>query len=94
MASKQSPRFLGTYWGIKNGQVRSVEEYAEKGGNKLSWMTPDGQYYEHSVMAGRQSATEVIVVFELRNVEFVPAGLSGSDFEKKVRQALEAKLAE
>lgn len=57
-------------------------------------MTPDGHFYEHHVKPGRTSANEVIVVFELRNVEFVPASLSGSDFEKKVRQGLEAKLAE
>lgn len=92
--AKKFPQFLGTYWGIKDGKVRSVDEHAEKGGNKLSWMTPDGHYFEHYVMPGRKSASEVIVVFNLSYVEFVPAGMMGTDFEKRIKQKLAAMLAE
>ena len=87
---KREPQFYGTYWGIKDGKVKSVDEYLKRSGVYLSAMNHDGVLYEHPVLRGRRSSSEVVVVFNLTNVKFVPAMYSGTEHEQKVREELQA----
>lgn len=86
---KREPQFYGTFWGIKDGKVRSVDEYLEQSGVSLTSMNDDGVMFKHHVMRGRQSSTEVVVVFNLTKVRFVSAMQSGTEYERKVREELQ-----
>ena len=87
---KRESQFYGTFWGIKDGKVRSVDEHLEQSGVYLTSMNDDMVMFKHHVMRGRQSSTEVVVVFNLTNVRFVSAVQSGTEYEQKVRDELQA----
>ena len=87
---KREPKFDGTFWGIKAGKVRSVDQYREQGGVYLTTMNEDMLMFKHHVMRGRQASTEVVVVFNLTNVRFVSALHSGTEYEQKVRDELQS----
>lgn len=87
---KREPQFYGTFWGIKDGKVTSVDEYLERSGVYLSAMDDDLVPIKHHVQRGRRSSSEVVVVFNLTNVRFVSAMHSGTEHEQKVREELQA----
>ena len=88
----KSPTYRGYYLGIdKDGKVRRVYEYFDKGTVELSMMTDDAVSIPHSVMKGRQAKSEVVIVYGLRDIEFVGAAMEGGEYEKQTIAQIEAK---
>ena len=88
----KTSQYRGYYLGIDpNGGVQRVSEYFESGGVKLSLMTDDAVLIDHHVMNGRQAKSEVVIVYGLRDVEFVSVAMEDSELEKRIAARVEEK---
>lgn len=91
----QSPTYRGYYIGIdKEGNVRRVYEYFGNGSIELSMMTDDGVSIPHHVMTGRQAKSEIVIVYGLRDIEFVSVNSEGGEFEQQIIAGVEAKASQ
>lgn len=91
----KTERYTGYYIGCtSDGEIRRVSEYSTKSGSKLSCMTHDDRYITHSVMPGRNSKTEVVVVFNIFDIEFISSGMEGGVIETQVLERIKRKAQE
>jgi hypothetical protein len=90
---KREPQYIGTFYGIKNGKIYSVQQTAERDGIWLSGFSENNHHIRHGVMKGRTAQNEIVVVFGLSDIEFVHAGLS-EDRSKQVIEKLKKILEE
>jgi hypothetical protein len=87
--------YLGYYLGInKAGRVQRVDERSTGSGIELSLMDDEGISHPHFVLKGRQARTEVVIAYCLREVEYVSATMAGGEYEKRLRDRIEATATE
>lgn len=87
---EDAEHYNGYYIGCtSDGEIARIKEYRVNGHKKLSRTYPDGGWFTHTVKSGDDTIAEVISIFNLSEVNFVPSSKEGGDFEVQIIKKLE-----
>ncbi len=92
---EKAQQYKGYYIGCtSDGEIARVDQFNDAGVRKLSRSYPDGGWFTHTAMPENDTKSEVIRVFKLFGVEFIPSEKEGGDLEAEIVKKIEGMSLE